>query len=241
MSEPGASEEMEPARGGLPLRCRGIRHVYRLAGRDVLALSRVDLEVPAGSSLAILGPSGSGKSTLLSVLAGLLRPTEGQVIIGSTDLAAEPERRLISFRGRQLGVVVQNPTRNLLAYGTPEDNIAFAQRALPRRSRSGLRTAGELLGELGLDGLRGRPVARLSGGEQQRLALAVALAAAPGLLLADEPTSQLDDVSRDRVIDLLRRISERLGTTVVAVTHDPVVADALAAAVTIAGGEVRPR
>jgi ABC-type lipoprotein export system ATPase subunit len=241
MSKPVAVSDAQLGGAGLAMSCRGIRHVYRLAGRDVVALSRVDLEVPAGSSLAILGPSGSGKSTLLSVMAGLLRPTEGQLIIGSTDLATEPERRLISFRGRQLGVVVQNPTRNLLAYGTPEDNIAFAQRALPRRSRSGLRTAAELLGELGLESLSGRPVARLSGGEQQRLALAVALAAAPGLLLADEPTSQLDDVSRDRVIELLRRITERLGATVVAVTHDPVVADALVAAVSIDGGEVRPR
>jgi ABC-type lipoprotein export system ATPase subunit len=240
MSEP-AVNATQPGRAGLAMSCQGIRHVYRLAGREVVALSRVDLEVPAGSSLAILGPSGSGKSTLLSVMAGLLRPTEGHLIIGSTDLATEPERRLISFRGRELGVVVQNPTRNLLAYGTPENNIAFAQRALPRRSRSALRTAAELLGELGLEGLSGRPVARLSGGEQQRLALAVALAAAPGLLLADEPTSQLDDVSRDRVIELLRRISERLGATVVAVTHDPVVADALVAAVSIDGGEVRPR
>jgi putative ABC transport system ATP-binding protein len=198
----------------------------------------VNFAVPAGGRLAVVGPSGSGKSTLLTLLAGLHRPTSGEVRVGADDLATLHERDLIALRGTRMSTVVQNPGRNLLPYGTAEDNIRFAQRPVARRLRGGLPRAAELLDSLGLAALAGHRVARLSGGEQQRLSIAVGLARAPGVLLLDEPTSQLDSSSRDRVVDLISRLTEASGCTVVAVTHDPAVADALGSSIALADGVV---
>jgi ABC-type lipoprotein export system ATPase subunit len=231
-------DELVPRRIGLPVRCVSITHVYRTPDEDVTALDSVSFTVPAGGRLAIVGPSGSGKSTLLTLLAGLHRPTAGELWIGEDDLAALPERRLLSLRGTTISTVVQNPGRNLLPYGTAEDNIRFAQRCWPRGWRAELPRPMDLLEHLGLAPLAGRPVARLSGGEQQRVSIAVGLASGSGLLLLDEPTSQLDAGSRDRVVDLLSVLTEAAGCTVLAVTHDPAVAEALGASISLAGGRV---
>lgn len=223
---------------GVAVRCVAVTHVYRTPDADVTALHAVDLSVRAGGRLAVLGPSGSGKSTLLTLLAGLHRATSGQLLIGDDDLASLNERALIGLRGTRIATVVQNPGRNLLPYGTAEDNIRFAQRPIPRRGRAALPAPADLLDRLGLTGFAGRRVARLSGGEQQRLSIAVGLARAPGVLLLDEPTSQLDTHSRDRVVELLSRVTDASGCTLVAVTHDPAVAHALGASVTLADGAV---
>ncbi len=221
---------------GLAVSCRALHHVYHLDGEEVVALDSVDLTVRAGESVALLGPSGSGKSTLLTLLAGLLRPTSGQLYIGGDDIARMTERELLGLRSQRVGVVVQGPSRNLLPYGTAEDNIAFAQRAVRGSRRSDLPPPAELLDQLGLQDLSGQVVGRMSGGEAQRLAVAVALAGGPGLLLADEPTSQLDRPNRDRVVEMLHTVTRRFGTTLVAVTHDADVAQALGRTVTIVGG-----
>ncbi len=225
---------------GVRVRCVGVTHVYRTPDANVVALRSVDLEVPAGGRLAVLGPSGSGKSTLLTLLAGLHRPTAGELWIGGEDVAILSERRLIRLRGTRVSTVVQNPGRNLLPYGTAEDNIRFAQRPVPRGDRGRLPVPAELLAQLGLAELAGRQVARLSGGEQQRVSIAVGLARSPGVLLLDEPTSQLDTASRDRVISLLNRITGTSGSTVIAVTHDPAVAAELGRSVTLADGALVP-
>jgi ABC-type lipoprotein export system ATPase subunit len=148
------------------------------------------------------------------------------------------ERQLLRLRGRHVGVVVQNPARSLLPYATAEDNIRFAQRASARDRREHSRPPRDLLRSLGLAPLTDARAGKLSGGEQQRLSIAVALACGPGLLLADEPTSQLDSTNRDRVVDLLARIAAELGSTVVVVTHDPVVADATHRRITLADGRI---
>jgi len=221
---------------GLSVACQDVHHVYRLDGEEVVALDHVDLTVRSGESVALLGPSGSGKSTLLTLLAGLLRPTSGRLYVGGEDITRMTERELLTLRAQRVGVVVQGPARNLLPYGTAEDNIVFAQRAVRGSRRADLPTPGELLRTLDLADLRGQVVGRMSGGESQRLALAVALASAPGLLLADEPTSQLDRPNRDRVVEMLRLVTTRFGTTLVAVTHDADVASALGRTVTIVAG-----
>jgi ABC-type lipoprotein export system ATPase subunit len=197
--------------------------------------------VAAGESVALLGPSGSGKSTLLNLLAGLLRPTSGQIYLGADDITVMSEPELLQLRGHRVGVVVQNPSRNLLPYGTAEQNISFAQRALRGYRRIDLQAPAELLAALGLSELAGQRVSRMSGGEQQRLAVAVAMAGSPGLLLADEPTSQLDTVNRDKVGQLLATITMNFGTTVVVVTHDPAVAAAMGRTVTITEGHADDR
>ncbi len=226
---------------GLAISCEHLSHFYELDGQQVSALDNVEFSVAAGESVALLGPSGSGKSTLLSLLAGLLRPTSGQIYLGADDLTVMSESELLRLRGQRIGVVVQNPSRNLLPYGTAEQNIAFAQRALKGHRRAELQTPAELLDRLGLTELSGQRVSRLSGGEQQRLSVAVGMAGSPGLLLADEPTSQLDTDNRDRVVQLLARITASFGTTVVAVTHDSAVAAALGRSVTISEGHADDR
>lgn len=211
---------------GLSLQCRGLHHVYVVEETEVVALDRVDLLVRPGETVALLGPSGCGKSTLLSIVAGLQRPTSGQVLVGRDDVTAMTVPELLSLRSNRLGMIVQNPGRSLLPYATPEENIAFAQRGANPSRRGELPGAAELLDELGLSALSGQRVHAMSGGEQQRVAVAVALSSSPGLLLADEPTSQLDDANRDALVALLSQANSRYGTTVVTVTHDEEVAQA---------------
>jgi ABC-type lipoprotein export system ATPase subunit len=226
------------ARGGVEIRCVDVGHVYHVDGEDHVALRDVQIEIDAGETVALFGPSGSGKSTLTALLAGLRRPTTGEIWVGDVNLAGTPERQLLRIRGRQIGVVVQNPSRSLLPYGSAEDNILFAQRAVERARRRTLTPPSELLRQLGLEELAGQRAARLSGGEQQRLSFAVAMSGAPRLLLADEPTSQLDARNRDRVVDLMQTVVREFGTTLVVVTHDPVVADATDRRITMFEGLV---
>jgi ABC-type lipoprotein export system ATPase subunit len=221
---------------GLALHCQDLHHVYAADTGDTLALDAITLTVRAGETVAVLGPSGSGKSTLLAVVAGLLRPTSGQVYVGGDDMTLMSERELLAFRALRLGVVVQDPARNLLPYGTAEDNVRFAQRGVRGFRRASLPGPVELLEALGMEHLSGRPVGAFSGGEQQRLAVAMGMAGSPGLLLVDEPTSQLDATNRDAVVELIDVIGRRFGTTVLVVTHDAEVADQLGRTITITQG-----
>jgi putative ABC transport system ATP-binding protein len=222
---------------GVAVRCEDVVHIYRSPEDEIVALRGVDLAVPAGESVALLGPSGSGKSTLLALLGGLLRPSAGRLWIGSDEIGGMRPRALLALRASRVSTVLQGSARNLLPYATALDNIRFAQRVLGRSARRSAADAAELLDSLGLGGISRQPVGRLSGGEQQRIALAVAVANSPGLLLADEPTSQLDVASRDEVLDLLDRINTA-GTTVISVTHDPVVANRAARQIRMRFGRV---
>jgi ABC-type lipoprotein export system ATPase subunit len=223
---------------GPAIHCESLVHVYGTPGSEVAALRGIDLRVEPGETLALLGPSGAGKTTLLWHLAGLLRPTAGTVEVLGHRLAELDGAMLTSFRLREVGLLLQEPGRNLLPYQTAAGNVAFAQ-APTRRSRGAKRKrTAALLERVGLAHVARQPAGRLSGGEQQRLAVAVALANGPGLLLADEPTAQLDPGSAAAVIELIRDANASLGTTVVAVTHDPAVASALGRTVTIRDGLV---
>jgi putative ABC transport system ATP-binding protein len=238
---PRGSTSVRRLETGLGVQCDQLRHVYEVDGAEVVALHDVDLTVRSGESVALLGPSGSGKSTLLTLLAGLLRPTSGRLFVGGDDTTRMSERELLNLRAQRIGIVVQGPGRNLLPYGTAEDNVRFAQRGVRGFRRSDLPRPAELLASLGLGELGNEPAGRMSGGEQQRLSVALAMASAPGLLLADEPTSQLDRPNRDRVIEMLHTITGRFGTTLIAVTHDADVAQALGRTVTIIGGHADDR
>ncbi len=222
--------------------CRGLVYIYRLEGYDVVALAGVDLDIRSGESVALLGPSGSGKSTLLSLLAGLLTPAAGRLTVLDRDIAKATDAELQQMRATDVGVVLQGAARNLLPYLSVEQNVRFAQQAvagLSRDARRQLPPPREVLSTVGLT-VRGRYRARvgeLTPAERQRLALAVALACRPGLLLADEPTSQLDSRSRDDVVAALDAVN-RTGTTVVVVTHDPEVGARMGRSVTIRDGRV---
>jgi putative ABC transport system ATP-binding protein len=220
------------------LRCDGLVHVYGTPGQEVSALRGVELEVSPGETVALLGPSGAGKSTLLWILAGLIRPTAGVVEVSGRNLAQLGRRQATDLRLREVGVVMQTPARNLLAPDTALNNVLFAQSPTRRTRHTKRRRAFALLDAVGLAGQANKAAGRLSGGEQQRLALAVALANGPNLLLADEPTSQLDRASAAEVLDLIKAANRDLGTTVVAVTHDPDVGAALGRTITIRDGRV---
>jgi ABC-type lipoprotein export system ATPase subunit len=223
---------------GISVRCIDVVQTFSVDGEEVHALRDVHLAVDPGERAALFGPSGSGKSTLLALLAGLRRPTAGAVWLGDAELSAASERRLLRLRSTEIGIVVQNPGRTLLPYGTVEDNILFAQRAVDGDRRRELPRPAQLLADLGLGSLSGHRAGSLSGGEQQRLSVAVAMACRPRIVLADEPTSQLDAASRDQVVDLLARAGAVLGVTQIVVTHDPVVADACDRRITLSEGRV---
>lgn len=220
------------------MRCEDLVHIYKSADVEVVALRSVDLVIEPRETVALLGPSGAGKSTLLWLLAGLHRPSAGRIYLHGRDLTTLSTRDLDRMRATEVGVVLQDPARNLLPYLGARQNIIFAQRAGDWRWRDARRHADALLDAVGLTAMRRATAARLSGGEQQRLAIAVALANRPRLLLVDEPTSQLDRASGQRVIDLLRHAADEYATTVLAVTHDPRVSTALGRTVTIRHGRV---
>jgi putative ABC transport system ATP-binding protein len=203
--------------------CRGVERTYRSGARETLAVRGVDLDVGPGEWVAIMGPSGCGKSSLLQLLGGLDRPDAGTVTVAGHDLAGLTETRRALLRRTEIGYVFQ--FFNLVQDFTVAENVelpmllAGVGRAAARRRRS------ELLQAVGLPDLADAAPAQLSGGQQQRVAIARALANRPGVLLADEPTGNLDTESARQVLDLLRRQHED-GQTIVMVTHDPRVAAA---------------
>ena len=223
---------------GLAVSTQRLVHIYRSEGHEVAALSGVDLDVPAGGMVGLLGPSGAGKSTLLSLLAGMFKPSAGKVHVGSVELSSASGRQLDELRALDVSLMLQGAGRNLLPYFTPLENVAFAQGAA-RRAGKEVPPPAEVLAGVGLDGPEaGRPLSELSPGHLQLAALGVAVAARPGLLLADEPTSQLEHSARDLVLERMSRLNRELGTTIVLVTHDPDVAAYLPRTITIRDGRV---
>ena len=223
---------------GVRVVTRGLVHIYRAEGHDVAALSGIDLVVAPGERVALLGPSGAGKSTLLTLFGGLLRPSAGRVLVGDHEMSRLPEAELDEVRGTEIGMVLQGAARNLLPYLSARGNVAFAQAAARRRGRD-VPAPDEVLDLVGFpSAFADAPLEALTPGQLQLLAVAVAVSCRPGLLLADEPTSQLDHGARDVVLDGLGEVNERWGTTVVVVTHDPDVAGRMSRTITIRDGRV---
>lgn len=222
---------------GLTVRTHGLVHIYRAEGHDVAALSGVDLTVAAGERIALLGPSGAGKSTLLALFGGLLRPSAGRIHVGDHELSVMSEAQIDAFRAGEVGIVLQGAARNHLPWLSVRGNVEFAQTAARQGGRA-VPTVDDLLDLLGLADVADRPLDGLTPGQLQLAALAVALACGPGLLLGDEPTSQLDHDARDLVLDAMAQVGRTLGTTIVVVTHDPDVARAFPRTVTIRDGRV---
>jgi len=203
------------------LACRNLTRRVPSGARTLTILDAVDLEVPASEFLAILGPSGSGKSTLLGLLAGLDRPDAGEVWISGQPLSDLTEDGLARLRRERLGFVFQS--FQLLPNFTARENVMLPAEFAGRRAAA--ERADELLAAVGLSERGHHYPSQLSGGEQQRVALARAFAAQPELLLADEPTGNLDAVTGARILELLLDLRERSGTTLVLVTHDPALAE----------------
>ncbi|MFI6942493.1 ABC transporter ATP-binding protein [Streptomyces sp. NPDC050418] len=233
-----ARARLAPAHGlgdGLIV-CDNLVRVYRTEEVEVQALQGLDLTVTEGECVALVGASGSGKSTLLSILSGLDLPTAGRARVAGHDLLGMGRRERLGYRRATVGFVWQQTGRNLLPYLTAQENVALPMKyaRVPRRERRA--RAAELLDTLGLAYCRDRRPTELSGGEQQRVAVAVATANAPRVLLADEPTGELDTASGEDVFAALRRANEELGATVLVVTHDPQVSGQVERTVRIRDG-----
>lgn len=225
-------------RPGLAITTRGLVHIYRSEGHDVAALSGIDLRVGPGEMIGLLGPSGSGKSTLLTLLGGLLPPSAGKILLGDYELTDLTPAELDLLRATEVSLMLQGAARNLIPYLTPRQNIAFAGQAIRRLKIRDVPTIDDVLDRVGLTAHADKPLLSLTPGHLQLVALAACIAPGPGVILADEPTSQLDHRGRDTVLEALSRINADLGTTIVVVTHDPQVADRMPRTVTIRDGRI---
>ncbi|MBN0046375.1 ABC transporter ATP-binding protein [Streptomyces actuosus] len=220
--------------------CDRLVRVFSADGIEVQALQGLDLLVREGELMALVGASGSGKSTLMNILAGLDTPTAGAARVAGHDLLAMASKDRLNYRRTVVGFVRQQTSSNLLPYLTAAQNVALPLQLGGDRTRRGRRAraerALELLDLLEVSDCRDRRPQEMSGGQQQRTAIAVALANGPAVLLADEPTGELDSHTADQIFDAFRRANEHLGTTVVIVTHDRAVADEVRRTVAIRDG-----
>ncbi len=202
------------------IECDNLVKIYKVADLEVVALQGVDLLVEAGEMMALVGPSGSGKSTLMNILGGLDTPSAGRIHVGSHNLLDMSRRDQVLYRRREVGFVWQQTARNLLPYLSAQENVEMPMALDGVKGRERRERARQLLDQVGLEHRYDHRPDRLSGGEQQRAAIAVAMANRPGLLLADEPTGEVDSTSSNAIFDTLRVLNREYGVTIIVVTHD---------------------
>jgi ABC-type lipoprotein export system ATPase subunit len=218
--------------------CENLVKIYKTKDIEVLALQGLDLLIERGEVMAIIGNSGSGKSTLLNLIGGLDKPSAGRLFVDGKDLFKLQEKDLVAYKTSTVGFVWQNNARNLIPYLTALENVMMPmefntqERIVGKKNR-----AKELLEMTGIGQRMGHKLSQLSGGEQQRVAIALALANHPRLLLADEPTGSVDTKTTDYILDMLRHINKTLGTTVVIVTHDRQISKKVERVVAIRDGK----
>ncbi|HEY7489259.1 MAG TPA: ABC transporter ATP-binding protein [Streptosporangiaceae bacterium] len=205
--------------------CDNLVRIYQTEGVEVVALQGLDLLIERGEMVAIVGASGSGKSTLLNILSGLDVPTAGTARVAGADLLTMTGRERLHFRRELVGFVWQQATRNLLPYLTAAQNVALPMRFSGRKARERRDRTALLLELMGVEHCADRLPSEMSGGEQQRTAIAVAVANSPEIILADEPTGELDSATSAEVFAALREANRELAVTAVIVTHDPRVAE----------------
>ena len=218
------------------IECENLVKIYKTKDVEVLALQGLELSVERGELMAIVGNSGSGKSTFLNLIGGLDRPSAGRLLVNGRDLFKMSDRELVEYKRREVGFVWQNNARNLLPYLSAWQNVQ-----MPMLFESGTKKrqrALELLELVGMAHRRNRKLHQLSGGEQQRVAIAIALANNPKILLADEPTGSVDVKTSAYILDVFREINKNAGVTVVIVTHDRALAKKVHRVVAIRDGKI---
>lgn len=216
--------------------CENLVKIYKTKDIEVLALQGLEVRIAKGELMAIIGNSGSGKSTFLNMIGGLDRPSAGRLIVDGKDLFKLSDRELVDYKRRTVGFVWQNNARNLVPYLTAWQNVQMPM--LFDKGAQKKRRALELLEMVGLAHKKNSRLAQLSGGEQQRIAVAISLANRPKLLLADEPTGSVDAKTGAYILDMLRAINRDTGVTIVIVTHDPLLAKKVNRVVAIRDGKI---
>ncbi|MBE5928023.1 MAG: ABC transporter ATP-binding protein [Lachnospiraceae bacterium] len=217
------------------IECDNLVKIYKTKDIEVLALQGLDITVDRGELMAIIGNSGSGKSTFLNMIGGLDRPSAGKLYVDGKNLFRMTEAELVDYKKNTVGFVWQNNARNLLPYLTAMENVMTPM--LFSKEENKKERAKMLLDMVGLSHRSGNKLNQLSGGEQQRVAIAIALANNPKLLLADEPTGSVDRNTSDYILDMFRRLNEELGITIVIVTHDKGLARKVNRVVSIRDGK----
>ena len=216
--------------------CENLVKIYKTKDIEVLALQGLEVRIAKGELMAIIGNSGRGKSTFLNMIGGLDRPSAGRLIVDGKDLFKLSDRELVDYKRRTVGFVWQNNARNLVPYLTAWQNVQMPM--LFDKGAQKKRRALELLEMVGLAHKKNSRLAQLSGGEQQRIAVAISLANRPKLLLADEPTGSVDAKTGAYILDMLRAINRDTGVTIVIVTHDPLLAKKVNRVVAIRDGKI---
>ncbi len=225
----------EPVTGPV-ISCDNLVKIYKMADLEVVALQGLDLQVEQGEFIAIVGASGSGKSTLLNILGGLDTPSAGGVAVAGFDLLNMTNSERTQYRRRTIGFVWQQTARNLLPYLTAVENVEMPMTLDGGKTRYRRHRALELLDQVGLADRSDHKPSELSGGEQQRVAIATAVANSPSVLFADEPTGELDTATSSEIFDVLRHVNQQSRVTIVVVTHDPLVAEHVNRTVAIRDG-----
>lgn len=216
--------------------CDNLVKIYKVADLEVVALQGLDLLVERGELMAIVGSSGSGKSTLLNILGGLDRPSAGKVLVGGQDLLKLSDFALNTYRRMKVGFVWQQTARNLIPYLSALENVELPMMISGRSAKERREWAEELLEAVGMSARKHHRLVQMSGGEQQRVAIAVSLANHPLLLLADEPTGEVDTVTAKQIFAAFRQLNERYNLTIMIVTHDPGIASQVDRVVAIRDG-----
>lgn len=218
--------------------CDGLVKIYKTKEIEVMALQGLDLEIKRGELMSVIGKSGSGKSTLMNIIGGLERPSAGRITVGGKSLADMSEKDMVLYRKNTVGFVWQKSGRNLFPYLSSVENIEATMNFTGMRASEKRKKALELLDMVGMSHKSSSLPGQMSGGEQQRVAIAVALANSPKILLADEPTGAVDSKTSDRIQDLFRKLNRELGITIIIVTHDMKLANKVDRVVMISDGKI---
>lgn len=222
----------------LLIRCDSLVKIYKSEDVEVMALQGLDLEIKRGELMAVIGKSGSGKSTLMNMIGGLERPSAGKLYIDGRDLFALSDSEMVGYRNKTVGFVWQKSSRNLVPYMTAVENIEVPMYFTKKSAEDMRKRAMELLERVGMCHKKDAYPGQMSGGEQQRIAIAVALANEPDILLADEPTGAVDTKTSNKIQDLFRTLNKELGITIIIVTHDISLANKVGRVVMISDGKI---
>lgn len=220
------------------INCDSLVKIYMTDNRKVMALEGLDLTIGDGEMMAIIGKSGSGKSTLLHMIGGLETPTAGLLTVDGKDISGFTEREMVEYRKKKVGFVWQKSARNLFPYMTVLQNVMTPMNFTRGKKNERRKRALELLEAVGMEAHAGKFPAQMSIGEQQRVAIAVALANDPAILLADEPTGAVDTRTANQIFSLFHKLNRELGITIVIVTHDMALADRVDRTVLISDGKI---